>query len=182
MRRSDLTRSSSGTRSNAKTQPDAPPLRSGSFIGRRARLALSATCSPTPASSRKLRRARSPTDRGSQDPAQANWEALFRHGLVGSMGRRGNPYDNAKAESFMKTLKAEAVWPTKPSPMSPTTFRDSSTRSTTAAVSTPLWGISARNSSRTATPANGHIRSLISVRAKGPTPRGVKFLALTQFR
>ena len=27
------------------------------------------------------------------------------------MGRRGNPYDNAKAESFMKTLKAEAVYP-----------------------------------------------------------------------
>ena len=25
------------------------------------------------------------------------------------MGRRGNPYDNAKAESFMKTLKVEAV-------------------------------------------------------------------------
>jgi transposase InsO family protein len=25
------------------------------------------------------------------------------------MSRRGNPYDNAKAESFMKTLKAEAV-------------------------------------------------------------------------
>ena len=31
--------------------------------------------------------------------------------LVGSMGRRGNPYDNAKAESFMKTLKVEAVYP-----------------------------------------------------------------------
>jgi len=27
------------------------------------------------------------------------------------MGRRGNPYDNAKAESFMKTLKVEAVHP-----------------------------------------------------------------------
>jgi putative transposase len=26
------------------------------------------------------------------------------------MGRRGNPYDNAKAESFMKTLKVEAVY------------------------------------------------------------------------
>ena len=25
-------------------------------------------------------------------------------------GRRGNPYDNAKAESFMKTLKVEAVY------------------------------------------------------------------------
>ena len=26
------------------------------------------------------------------------------------MGRRGNPYDNAKAESLMKTLKVEAVY------------------------------------------------------------------------
>ena len=32
-------------------------------------------------------------------------------GIAGSMGRRGNPYDNAKAESFMKTLKVEAVYP-----------------------------------------------------------------------
>jgi transposase InsO family protein len=31
--------------------------------------------------------------------------------LIGSMGHRGNPYDNAKAESFMKTLKVEAVYP-----------------------------------------------------------------------
>ena len=36
---------------------------------------------------------------------------LLVQGLVGSMGRRGNPYDNAKAESFMKTLKVEAVYP-----------------------------------------------------------------------
>jgi hypothetical protein len=27
------------------------------------------------------------------------------------MGRRGNPYDNARAESFMKTMKVEAVYP-----------------------------------------------------------------------
>ena len=38
-------------------------------------------------------------------------ELLDAHGLVGSMGRRGNPYDNAKAESFIKTLKVEAVYP-----------------------------------------------------------------------
>jgi putative transposase len=35
---------------------------------------------------------------------------LASHGLIGSMSRRGNPYDNAKAESFMKTLKVEAVY------------------------------------------------------------------------
>ncbi|RST84788.1 hypothetical protein EJC49_19040 [Aquibium carbonis] len=38
-------------------------------------------------------------------------QVLAQHGFVGSMGRRGNPYDNAKAESFMKTLKVEAVYP-----------------------------------------------------------------------
>jgi putative transposase len=27
------------------------------------------------------------------------------------MGRRGNPYDNAQMESFMKTLKVEGVYP-----------------------------------------------------------------------
>jgi hypothetical protein len=35
---------------------------------------------------------------------------LAGHGLKGSISRRGNPYDNAKAESFMKTLKVEAVY------------------------------------------------------------------------
>ncbi len=35
---------------------------------------------------------------------------LGRHGFFGSMSRRGNPYDNPKAESFMKTLKVEAVY------------------------------------------------------------------------
>src|SRR5208283_6110462 len=52
-----------------------------------------------------------PLGRGSQYAAQAYREALLRGSLVGSMGRRGNPYDNAKAESFMKTLKVEAVYP-----------------------------------------------------------------------
>ena len=50
------------------------------------------------------------SDRGSQYAAQAYRQLLAEQGLVGSMGRRGNPYDNAKAESFMKTLKVEAVY------------------------------------------------------------------------
>jgi putative transposase len=50
------------------------------------------------------------TDRGSQYAAQDYRAMLARHGLRGSMGRRGNPYDNAKAESFMKTLKVERVY------------------------------------------------------------------------
>jgi putative transposase len=51
------------------------------------------------------------SDRGSQYAAVAYRELLAQHGLIGSMGRRGNPYDNAKAESFIKTLKVEAVYP-----------------------------------------------------------------------
>ena len=50
------------------------------------------------------------SDRGSQYASETYRIALREHGLVGSMGRRGNPYDNAKAESFMKTLKVEAVY------------------------------------------------------------------------
>ena len=34
---------------------------------------------------------------------------LEEHGVLASMSRVGNPYDNAKAESFMKTLKQEEV-------------------------------------------------------------------------
>ena len=37
-------------------------------------------------------------------------ELLEAHGFIGSMSRRGNPYDNPQAESFMKTLKYEAVY------------------------------------------------------------------------
>jgi putative transposase len=33
--------------------------------------------------------------RGSQYAAGTYRELLARHGLIGSMGRRGNPYDNA---------------------------------------------------------------------------------------
>ena len=50
------------------------------------------------------------SDRGSQYAAADYRAELAKHGLIGSMSRRGNPYDNAKAESFMKTLKVEEVY------------------------------------------------------------------------
>jgi putative transposase len=49
------------------------------------------------------------SDRGAQYASEPYRKKLRGHGLEGSMGRRGNPYDNAKAESFMKTLKHEEV-------------------------------------------------------------------------
>jgi putative transposase len=51
------------------------------------------------------------SDRGSQYAADTYRQTLRQNGLIGSMGRKGNPYDNAKVESFMKTLKLEAVYP-----------------------------------------------------------------------
>jgi putative transposase len=53
------------------------------------------------------------TDRGAQYAASRHRRILKLHGFVGSMSRRGNPYDNAQAESFMKTLKVEAVYATE---------------------------------------------------------------------
>lgn len=50
------------------------------------------------------------TDRGSQYASRPHRKILKEYGFYGSMSRRGNPYDNAKAESFMKTLKVEAVY------------------------------------------------------------------------
>ncbi len=59
---------------------------------------------------RELDGAQRHTDRGSQYGARDYREVLEAHGLVGSMGRRGNPYDNAQAERFMKTLKHEEIY------------------------------------------------------------------------
>src|SRR4030095_8413765 len=50
------------------------------------------------------------SDRGSQYAAEDYRAEIGRASCRGSMGRRGNPYDNAKAESFMKTLKVEEVY------------------------------------------------------------------------
>ena len=50
------------------------------------------------------------SDRGSQYASEKHRALLAAHGFVGSMSRRGNPYDNPQAESFMKTLKVEAVY------------------------------------------------------------------------
>ena len=37
---------------------------------------------------------------------------LARHGIVGSMSRRGNCWDNAVAESFFASLKVELIYTT----------------------------------------------------------------------
>lgn len=50
------------------------------------------------------------SDRGVQYACEEYVEILLKHGLKISMSRKANPYDNAKLESFMKTLKTEEVY------------------------------------------------------------------------
>ncbi len=50
------------------------------------------------------------SDRGVQYCAQEYVELLHSHGIQISVSRAGNPYDNALAESFMRTLKQEEVY------------------------------------------------------------------------
>lgn len=49
------------------------------------------------------------SDRGVQYACGDYRALLAQHDILPSMSRVGNPYDNAKAESFMKTLKSEEV-------------------------------------------------------------------------
>jgi putative transposase len=49
------------------------------------------------------------SDRGVQYACSDYTDILNAHGIRTSMSRVANPYDNAKAESFMKTLKHEEV-------------------------------------------------------------------------
>lgn len=50
------------------------------------------------------------SDRGVQYASNEYVELLQRYGIEISMSRGGNPYDNAFAETFMKTLKVEEVY------------------------------------------------------------------------
>ena len=50
------------------------------------------------------------SDQGVQYAARAYVERLYEVGMKPSMGEVGNSYENAHAESFIKTLKNEEVW------------------------------------------------------------------------
>ncbi|UQN04899.1 IS3 family transposase [Deinococcus sp. QL22] len=49
------------------------------------------------------------SDQGSQYASRVYVDRLREAGLIPSMSRKGNPYDNARMESFYKTLKTEEV-------------------------------------------------------------------------
>jgi putative transposase len=50
------------------------------------------------------------SDRGSQFACMAYRQRLATHGLVQSMSRKGNCYDNAPMESFFRSLKCEEIY------------------------------------------------------------------------
>jgi len=53
------------------------------------------------------------SDRGSQYAAEKYREKLIQIGIIASMSRKGNCWDNAHCESFFHTLKTELVYRTK---------------------------------------------------------------------
>jgi transposase InsO family protein len=77
------------------------------------------------------------TDSGAQYASETYRRALTEAGLRGSMSTAGNPYHNAQAESFMKTLKVEEITITRRCRMSRSVCRGSSSRSTTPSAYTP---------------------------------------------
>ncbi len=50
------------------------------------------------------------SDRGVQYACRDYVALLEKHHMVASMSRPGNPYDNARCESFMRTLKREEIY------------------------------------------------------------------------
>ena len=53
------------------------------------------------------------SDRGSQYASQEYQQLLAAHGILSSMSRSGNCWDNVVAESFFATLKIELVYQTQ---------------------------------------------------------------------
>ena len=52
------------------------------------------------------------TDRGSQYASYEHRDLLKQYGIIQSMSRKGNCWDNSVAESFFKSLKNELVYQT----------------------------------------------------------------------
>ena len=80
----------------------------GWSLGRRLDAALATSALKTALKDRKPQVHHS--DRGVQYASGEYTTLLKDSGIAISMSRKGNPYDNAKAESFMKTLKCEQVY------------------------------------------------------------------------
>jgi len=53
------------------------------------------------------------SDRGSQYASEYYQVLLKKYGILCSMSRKGNCWDNAVMESFYRTLKVELIYPKK---------------------------------------------------------------------
>ena len=53
------------------------------------------------------------TDRGSQYCSDSHLKLIKQHGIIQSMSRKGNCWDNAVAESFFHTIKVELIYQSK---------------------------------------------------------------------
>jgi len=84
------------------------------------------------------------SDRGSPYASMDYRAELARHGILASMSRQGDCWDNAVAESFFATLRAELIGDRTPRSRTPS--RSTSTASTTSVAGTPT--------SATSTPSN----------------------------
>ena len=62
------------------------------------------------------------SDQGSQYTSQAYFDLTKEYGIIPSMSRRGNCYDNAMAENFFSILKTECIYRHQPA-----TFKDART-------------------------------------------------------
>ena len=54
------------------------------------------------------------SDQGFQYTSQAYFKLTQSYGIIPSMARKGNPYDNAMAENFFSILKTECIYRHKP--------------------------------------------------------------------
>ena len=89
------------------------------------------------------------SDRGVQYASAEYVAILKQHGMVPSMSRPANPYDNASCESFIKTLKREEIYANEYADLSicATTSRSSSSAITTRRDCTPPWATERQRSS-----------------------------------
>ena len=79
---------------------------------------------------------------------------LKDNGITISMCRKGNPWDNAACESFMKTFKHEEVYRNEYRELAEARARSAGfwRRSTTRGECTPRWGTCRRRSSKPTSP------------------------------
>jgi Integrase core domain len=108
------------------------------------------------------------SDRGVQYACGDYIDLLKHHQITISMSRKGNPYDNAACESFMKTLKYEEVYRQEYRNKAEARPRSnsSSIRSTTSNGCTLLWAIARQQSS------NGtHVKERRWLKKRAPSMR-----------